>query len=52
MQREYGMRRRAVDGEIGLHDKLLFIEGERKRDLICPSTGASSLFAIWTCEML
>lgn len=27
-----------MDGEIGFHDKLLFIEaeGERKRDFICP----------------
>lgn len=28
MRREYGMRRQAVDGEIGLRDKLFFIEGE------------------------
>ena len=33
MQREYGMRSRAVDGEIGPRDKLLFIEGERKKRL-------------------
>lgn len=31
MQREYGIRRQAVDGEIGFHDKLFFIERERKR---------------------
>lgn len=51
MRREYGMRRQAADGEISLHDKLLFIEGEgeRKRDFICPSTASSSQFAIWTC---
>lgn len=48
MRQEYGMRRRAVDEEIGLHDKVLFIEGaaEKKRDFICPSTASSSLFAI------
>lgn len=42
MRREYGMRMRAVDGEIGLRDKLLFIEGEgeRKRDFICPPTAS------------
>lgn len=28
MRREYGMRRGAADGEISLHDKLLFTESE------------------------
>lgn len=31
MRREYRMRRQALDGEIGLHDKLFFTEGEKKR---------------------
>lgn len=31
MRREYGMRRQAVDGEIGLRDKLFFIEAEGER---------------------
>lgn len=34
MRPEYGMRRQAVDGEMGLHDKLFFIEEEKKRDFI------------------
>lgn len=31
MRPEYEMRRQAVDEEMGLHDKLFFIEEEKKR---------------------
>lgn len=34
MQREYGMRRKAADGEIGLDDKLLFIERGRRTETL------------------
>lgn len=48
MRQEYGTRRRAVDGEMGLHDKLFFMVWEEK-DFICPSTTSSSQFTIGTC---
>lgn len=34
MREEYGMRWRGLDREMGLNDKLFFVDGEEKRDFI------------------
>lgn len=48
MRREYGMRRRAADGErsAGAINSFSSVGGGGERDFICPSTASSSQFAI------
>lgn len=48
MREEYGMRWRGLDREMGLDDKLFFIDGEGKKRLYQPFEYLSALLAIWT----